>query len=190
MARVSVFDSPLLLGFDHFERILDRVAKTSHDGYPPYNIEQTGENALRITLAVAGFSMENLTVTIEDNQLIIRGRGMKTMRGGSICIGGSHPGNSSGASCWPKASRSRAPLSTMGCSISTWNANCRKRRRAPCRSTPEARKKPSASAGPSRWTQRSDATPARHSCCPFAFPFRNPRRAGPSRRREGDGHAR
>lgn len=74
MARVSVFDSPLLLGFDHFERILDRVAKTSHDGYPPYNIEQTGENALRITLAVAGFSMDNLTVTIEDNQLIIRGR--------------------------------------------------------------------------------------------------------------------
>ena len=75
MARVSVFDSPLLLGFDHFERILDRVSKTSHDGYPPYNIEQTGESALRITLAVAGFSMENLTVTIEDNQLIIRGRG-------------------------------------------------------------------------------------------------------------------
>lgn len=74
MARVSVFDSPLLLGFDHFERILDRVAKTSHDGYPPYNIEQTGENALRITLAVAGFSMEDLNVTIEDNQLIIRGR--------------------------------------------------------------------------------------------------------------------
>jgi len=74
MARVSVFDSPLLLGFDHFERILDRVAKTSHDGYPPYNIEQTGENALRITLAVAGFSMDDLNVTIEDNQLIIRGR--------------------------------------------------------------------------------------------------------------------
>lgn len=74
MARVSVFDSPLLLGFDHFERILDRVAKTSHDGYPPYNIEQTGENALRITLAVAGFSMNDLNVTIEDNQLIIRGR--------------------------------------------------------------------------------------------------------------------
>lgn len=74
MARVSVFDSPLLLGFDHIERILDRVAKTSHEGYPPYNIEQTGENALRITLAVAGFSMDDLTVTIEDNQLIVRGR--------------------------------------------------------------------------------------------------------------------
>jgi len=74
MSRLSVFDSPLLLGFDHFERVLDRVAKTSHDGYPPYNIEQTGENALRITLAVAGFSMDNLNVTVEDNQLIVRGR--------------------------------------------------------------------------------------------------------------------
>lgn len=74
MARVSVFDSPLLLGFDHIERILDRVAKTSHEGYPPYNIEQTGENTLRITLAVAGFSMDDLNVTIEDNQLIVRGR--------------------------------------------------------------------------------------------------------------------
>ncbi len=74
MARLSVFDSPLLLGFDHFERVLDRVAKTSHEGYPPYNIEQTGENALRITLAVAGFSMDDLTVSVEDNQLVIRGR--------------------------------------------------------------------------------------------------------------------
>ncbi|MBL6947017.1 MAG: Hsp20 family protein [Rhodospirillales bacterium] len=74
MARLSVFDSPLLLGFDHFERILDRVSKTSHEGYPPYNIEQTGENSLRITLAVAGFSMDDLQVTVEDNQLVVRGR--------------------------------------------------------------------------------------------------------------------
>lgn len=74
MTRLSVFDSPLLLGFDHFERVLDRVAKTSASGYPPYNIEQTGENSLRITLAVAGFSMDDLSVSIEDNQLIIRGR--------------------------------------------------------------------------------------------------------------------
>ena len=56
MARLSVFDSPLLLGFDHFERVLDRVSKSSEDGYPPYNIEQIGEERLRITLAVAGFS--------------------------------------------------------------------------------------------------------------------------------------
>ena len=74
MARISAFDSPLLLGFDHFERVLDRVAKTSSEGYPPYNIEQIGENGLRITLAVAGFSMNELTVVVEDGQLIVRGK--------------------------------------------------------------------------------------------------------------------
>lgn len=74
MSRLPVFDSPLLLGFDHFERVLDRVAKHSAEGYPPYNIEQIGDERLRITLAVAGFSLDDLEVTIEDNQLIIRGR--------------------------------------------------------------------------------------------------------------------
>lgn len=74
MARLSVFNSPLLLGFDQFERALDRVTKATADGYPPYNVEQRGENALRITLAVAGFTMDDLTVQIEDNQLVIRGK--------------------------------------------------------------------------------------------------------------------
>ena len=74
MNRLSLFNSPLLLGFDHFERALDRVSKTSADGYPPYNIEQTGDDRLRITLAVAGFRMDDLSVQIEDNQLVIRGR--------------------------------------------------------------------------------------------------------------------
>ncbi len=74
MSRLSLFNSPLLLGFDHFERALDRVAKTTGDGYPPYNVEQVGENALRITLAVAGFTMDSLSVQIEDNQLVIRGK--------------------------------------------------------------------------------------------------------------------
>lgn len=74
MARMSVFSSPLLLGFDHIERVLDRANKSSGEGYPPYNIEQTGEHALRITLAVAGFSEDDLSVTVEDNQLVIRGR--------------------------------------------------------------------------------------------------------------------
>lgn len=73
MARLSAFNSPLLLGFDHFERMLDRASKSSAEGYPPYNIEQFGDNGLRITLAVAGFSMRELEVTTEDNQLIIRG---------------------------------------------------------------------------------------------------------------------
>jgi HSP20 family molecular chaperone IbpA len=74
MSRLSLFNSPLLLGFDQFERTLDRIAKASSDGYPPYNIEQIGENGLRITLAVAGFSMDELAIQVENNQLVIRGR--------------------------------------------------------------------------------------------------------------------
>lgn len=74
MARLSLFNSPLLLGFEQFERTLDRVAKGSSDGYPPYNIEQVGENGLLITLAVAGFRDCDLQIHVEDNQLIIRGR--------------------------------------------------------------------------------------------------------------------
>ena len=74
MSRLSLFNSPLLLGFDQFERTLDRISKAQADGYPPYNVEQTGENRLRITLAVAGFSMNDLEVRTEDNQLVIRGK--------------------------------------------------------------------------------------------------------------------
>lgn len=76
MTRVLQFNSPFLLGFDELERLLDRAAKAS-DGYPPYNVEQLPAekgDALRITLAVAGFSREELSVTVENNQLVIRGR--------------------------------------------------------------------------------------------------------------------
>jgi HSP20 family molecular chaperone IbpA len=69
-----VFTSPLFLGFDHLEQMLERASKSSSDGYPPYNIEQTGPAGLRITLAVAGFTMDDLQITQEDNQLVIRGR--------------------------------------------------------------------------------------------------------------------
>jgi HSP20 family molecular chaperone IbpA len=74
MTRLSVFNSPLLLGFDHFERTLDRISKQSAEGYPPYNIEQIGEDRLRITLAVAGFALEELEIQLEANQLTVRGR--------------------------------------------------------------------------------------------------------------------
>ena len=78
MSRVPSLSSPFLLGFDEIERVLDRVAKAS-DGYPPYNIERIArENGdperLRITLAVAGFNRDQLDVTTEENQLVIRGR--------------------------------------------------------------------------------------------------------------------
>jgi HSP20 family molecular chaperone IbpA len=82
MSRGTLFDSPLLLGFDHIERILDSVAKASADGYPPYNIEQTANDALRITLAVAGFASPDLAVSVEDNQLIVRGRQAEDASGG------------------------------------------------------------------------------------------------------------
>jgi len=74
MSRLSLFNSPLLLGFDDLERLLDSTAKSSSDGYPPYNIEQVGENGIRITLALAGFTDDDLSITVEDRQLIIRGR--------------------------------------------------------------------------------------------------------------------
>lgn len=74
MTRVSLFNSPLLLGFDHVERVLDRVAKSANDGYPPYNIEQRGNDGLRISIAVAGFSNEDLQLSLEENQLTIRGK--------------------------------------------------------------------------------------------------------------------
>jgi len=73
MSRVSVFSSPLLLGFDQFERTLDRLAKNA-EGYPPYNIERIGEDGLRITLAVAGFTNDELTIELVENQLTVRGK--------------------------------------------------------------------------------------------------------------------
>lgn len=74
MSRLSLFNSPLLLGFDQFERALDRVTKATADGYPPYNVEQVGEDSLRLTLAVAGFKPDELSVQLEDNQLVVRGK--------------------------------------------------------------------------------------------------------------------
>lgn len=74
MTRYSIFDSPLLLGFDSLERMVERAAKSASSGYPPYNIEQVSENGLRITLAVAGFTMDQLQVSMEDRHLVIRGR--------------------------------------------------------------------------------------------------------------------
>lgn len=84
MTRMSLLSSPLLLGFEDRERLIERVAKAGSDGYPPFNIERIGGTAadngsdptelLRITLAVAGFKREQIEITLEDNQLRIRGR--------------------------------------------------------------------------------------------------------------------
>lgn len=79
MTRMTMLSSPLLLGFEEIERLIDRVGKGAGDGYPPYNIERIGRSdgepeRLRITLAVAGFTQDQLEVTVEDAQLLVRGR--------------------------------------------------------------------------------------------------------------------
>lgn len=79
MSRMSLLSSPMLLGFEEIERLIDRLGKGGSDGYPPYNIERiskAGERGeiLRITLAVAGFTRDQLEITVEDNQLTIRGK--------------------------------------------------------------------------------------------------------------------
>ena len=74
MSKLTLGTHPFLLGFDQLERLVERTAKTGNEGYPPYNIEQTSENSYRITLAVAGFAEGDLTITVENRQLVILGR--------------------------------------------------------------------------------------------------------------------
>ena len=74
MNRSIIFDSPFLLGFEHTRSLIERAAKAAAESYPPYNVEDRGDGGLRITLAVAGFSPDQLEVTIEDRQLVVAGR--------------------------------------------------------------------------------------------------------------------
>ena len=74
MSKLTLGTHHFLLGFDQLERLVERTAKTGNEGYPPYNIEQTSENSYRITLAVAGFAEGDLTITVENRQLVILGR--------------------------------------------------------------------------------------------------------------------
>ncbi len=74
MTKLTLGAHPFLLGFEQLERLVERTAKTGNDGYPPYNIEQTSERSYRITLAVAGFADDDLSITVEDSSLVIRGR--------------------------------------------------------------------------------------------------------------------
>ena len=113
MSRVPSLSSPFLIGFDQIERALDRVAKAA-DGYPPYNIERLAPDErnperLRITLAVAGFTLDQLEVTVEEKELVIRG----TSAGGQgppiSSTAASRPVSSSARSCWPTEWRYRGP---------------------------------------------------------------------------------
>lgn len=74
MAKLTLGTHPFLLGFEQLEQLVERTAKSGNEGYPPYNIEQTSDWSYRITLAVAGFSQDDLAITVEDNALVIRGR--------------------------------------------------------------------------------------------------------------------
>ena len=74
MTRTLLFDSPFLLGFEHTRNLIERAAKAAAESYPPYNVEDLGDGALRITLAVAGFGPDQLEVTVEDRQLVVAGR--------------------------------------------------------------------------------------------------------------------
>lgn len=74
MTKLTLGGYPHLLGFEQLERILERTAKSGNEGYPPFNIEQTSDYSYRITLAVAGFAEQDLSITVEDRQLVIRGR--------------------------------------------------------------------------------------------------------------------
>ena len=74
MTKLTFAAHPFLLGFDQLERLVERTAKSGSDGYPPFNIEQAGDNAFRITLAIAGFREADMAITVEDRQLVIRGR--------------------------------------------------------------------------------------------------------------------
>jgi len=74
VSKLTLGSYPHMLGFEQLERLLERSAKSGNEGYPPYNIEQTSDYSYRITLAVAGFAEEDLSITVEDRQLVIRGR--------------------------------------------------------------------------------------------------------------------
>ncbi|HET9161341.1 MAG TPA: Hsp20 family protein [Caulobacteraceae bacterium] len=74
MNRTIIFDSPFLLGFEHTRSLIERAAKAASDSYPPYNVEEIAEGRFRITLAVAGFSADQLSVSVEANQLTVQGK--------------------------------------------------------------------------------------------------------------------
>ncbi|PPB82223.1 HSP20 family molecular chaperone IbpA [Albidovulum inexpectatum] len=86
MSKLTFAAHPFLLGFDQLERLVERTAKSGNDGYPPFNIEQSSEHGFRITLAVAGFREDDITITLEDRQLMIRGRQPEEREAGRVFL--------------------------------------------------------------------------------------------------------
>lgn len=86
MTKLTFAAHPFLLGFDQLERLVERTAKSGNEGYPPFNIEQSSEHGFRITLAVAGFREDDIAITVEDRQLMIRGRQAEEADDGRIFL--------------------------------------------------------------------------------------------------------
>ncbi|OYX43357.1 MAG: heat-shock protein Hsp20 [Rhodobacterales bacterium 32-67-9] len=86
MTKLTFAAHPFLLGFDQLERLVERTAKTGNEGYPPFNIEQSSEHGFRITLAVAGFREDDIAITVEERQLVIRGRQAEDADDGRIFL--------------------------------------------------------------------------------------------------------
>lgn len=86
MTKLTFAAHPFLLGFDQLERLVERTAKSGNDGYPPFNIEQSSDNGFRITLAVAGFREEDISITVEERQLVIRGRQADEAEGARVFL--------------------------------------------------------------------------------------------------------
>jgi len=124
MSRLVAVQLAAAVGLRAFRAGARPVNKVSGDGYPPYNIEQLGENELRITLAVAGFTMGDLTITIEDNQLVIRGKRPMTASA-SISIAASRRANSSARSCSPRDRGAGAWLDNGLLHVDLIRAECR-----------------------------------------------------------------
>ena len=131
MTKVTFASHPYLLGFEQLDRLVERTAKSGNDGYPPYNIEQRGDCSYRITLAVAGFGEDDLAITLENNQLVIRGRQADDAEVGCSCTAASPRASFSAASCWPTASRSPARTWRTACCISISSAPSPRRSCAP-----------------------------------------------------------
>ena len=129
MSRLSLLSNPLLLGFDEIERLVDRASKGANDGYPPYNVERIGAQngtaeLLRISLAVAGFTRDQLDITLEDRQLTIRGKQQED-KGREFLYRGIAARQFTRTFVLAEGIEVDRPTWRTGCSRSTWSASSR-----------------------------------------------------------------
>lgn len=119
--RTILFDSPFLLGFDQTRALIDRAARAAADSYPPYNVEQRGEHSVRISLAVAGFGPDDLTITLEGRQLTIAGKRepVPDQPDQAFLHRGIAGRDLSAASSWPTGWMSIRPSWNTACCVST-----------------------------------------------------------------------